>query len=199
MPRGAIASRLANGLLVSGLRAGDRVGLLAYNCVEWMEMYVGLARAGLVAVPINFRLTGPEVGYVLEHAEPAAVIAGSEFTAMLDELRAGLPQAASRYFVIGDAAPAGWTRYEEVMAQGDPRARFAPVHPEATCALVYTSRAPPTSRPKGAIRSHACSSVIAFATVSVISQFDGPMIEVDDGRRGLIKHEKPLGRRKVGE
>src|SRR6476620_5888179 len=50
------ANRLANALLGLGLRKGDRVALLGYNCVEWMEMYVGLARAGLVAVPINFRL-----------------------------------------------------------------------------------------------------------------------------------------------
>ena len=54
------ASRLANGLLGLGLAKGDRVAVLAYNCVEWMEIYVGLARAGLLAVPINFRLVGPE-------------------------------------------------------------------------------------------------------------------------------------------
>ena len=53
------ASRLANGLLALGLAKGDRVALLAFNCVEWMEIYVALARAGLVAVPINFRLTAP--------------------------------------------------------------------------------------------------------------------------------------------
>lgn len=49
------ASRLADALLNSGLKTGDRVGLLAYNCLEWMEIYVALARAGLVAVPVNFR------------------------------------------------------------------------------------------------------------------------------------------------
>lgn len=49
------ATQLANGLLALGLSKGDRVALLAYNRVEWMEMYAGLARAGLVAVPLNFR------------------------------------------------------------------------------------------------------------------------------------------------
>ena len=44
------ATRLANALLALGLSPGDRVALLAYNCVEWMEIYVALARAGLVAV-----------------------------------------------------------------------------------------------------------------------------------------------------
>ena len=66
------ATRLANGLLGLGLSKGDRVVLLAYNCLEWMEMYVALARAGLVAVPVNFRLTPPEIGYIAQHSEARA-------------------------------------------------------------------------------------------------------------------------------
>ena len=61
--------RLANGLLGLGLAKGDRVALLAYNCVEWLELYVALARAGLVTVPINFRLTPPEIAYIVQHSE----------------------------------------------------------------------------------------------------------------------------------
>ena len=68
------ATRLANGLLSLGLAKGDRVALLAYNCVEWMEMYAALARAGLVAVPINFRLTAPEIAYIAGHSEARAFI-----------------------------------------------------------------------------------------------------------------------------
>lgn len=59
------ASQLANGLMALGLTKGDRVALLAYNRVEWMEMYAGLARAGLVAVPLNFRLMTAEIEYIL--------------------------------------------------------------------------------------------------------------------------------------
>ena len=50
------ACRLANALLGLGLSKGDRVAVLAFNRVEWMEIYVALAKAGLVAVPVNFRL-----------------------------------------------------------------------------------------------------------------------------------------------
>jgi fatty-acyl-CoA synthase len=52
------ACRLANGLLGLGLTKGDRVAVLAYNAVEWAEIYVAAAKAGLVAVPLNFRLVG---------------------------------------------------------------------------------------------------------------------------------------------
>jgi fatty-acyl-CoA synthase len=56
-----------------------------------MEIYVALARAGLVAVPVNFRLTGPEITYILNNAEVSAVIAGSDFCATLDSQKTELP------------------------------------------------------------------------------------------------------------
>src|SRR6267154_5129879 len=58
--------RLANALLAMGLAKGDRVIILAYNCIEWMEIYVALAKAGLVAVPVNFRLTAAEILAIAE-------------------------------------------------------------------------------------------------------------------------------------
>ena len=56
----ARACRLANALLGLGLARGDRVAVLAYNCLEWVEIYAAAAKAGLVAVPINFRLVARE-------------------------------------------------------------------------------------------------------------------------------------------
>jgi fatty-acyl-CoA synthase len=57
----ARACRLANALLGLGLSKGDRVAILAYNTVEWLEIYAAAAKAGLVAVPLNFRLVGKEI------------------------------------------------------------------------------------------------------------------------------------------
>ena len=68
------ACRLANALLGMGLPKGDRVAILAYNCLEWMEIYVAMAKAGLVAVPINFRLVGPEIQYIVDRCEARAFI-----------------------------------------------------------------------------------------------------------------------------
>ena len=61
----ARACRLANALLGLGLEKGDRVAVLAYNRVEWMEIYAAVAKAGLVVVPINFRLVGSELAYIV--------------------------------------------------------------------------------------------------------------------------------------
>ena len=156
------ATGLAAGLLACGLAKGDRVGVLAYNCLEWMEIYVALARSGLVAVPVNFRLTGPEIAYILGHADASAIIAGPEFIATVDGIAAELNLPAGRLVTLGESPAPGWMAYEDVVRSGDPAMKFPPVRQDDICALMYTSGT--TGRPKGAIRSHGGSSLIAFAT-----------------------------------
>ena len=57
------------------------MAVLAYNCVEWLEIYAATAKAGLVAVPINFRLTAAEARYIVENAEAGALIVQDELAA----------------------------------------------------------------------------------------------------------------------
>ena len=66
--------QLANAFLGLGLEKGDRIAVLAYNCLEWMEIYAAVAKAGLVLVPINFRLVGTEIHYIVENSEAKAII-----------------------------------------------------------------------------------------------------------------------------
>jgi fatty-acyl-CoA synthase len=68
------ACRLANALTGLGLTKGDRVAVLAYNRLEWAEIFVAAAKAGLIAVPINFRLTGVESQYIIENSGATALI-----------------------------------------------------------------------------------------------------------------------------
>ena len=79
--------RLANALLGLGLRKGDRVAVLAYNCVEWMEIYAATAKAGLIAVPINFRLLGEDILYILENCSARALIVQDELLASSESIR----------------------------------------------------------------------------------------------------------------
>lgn len=156
------ASGLAAGLLGMGLEKGGRVAVLAYNCVEWMEIYVGLARAGLVAVPLNFRLTAPEISYILANCEASALLVGAEFVDMVDSIRDELADLRGRCVVFGAHADADWIPYESLIGDSVSTAEFPRVEAEQMCALLYTSGT--TGRPKGAIRSHAGSALIALAT-----------------------------------
>ena len=156
------ATRLANGLLGIGLAKGDRVALLAYNCAEWMEIYAALAAAGLVAVPINFRLTPAEIAYIILHSQARAVIAQDELTDRVDPVRADLALPDYACIAFGQTVPVGWRGYEALIdgASSDPPAVH--VQPGDTSALMYTSGT--TGKPKGAIRSHEGSTLMALAT-----------------------------------
>lgn len=156
------ATRLANGLLDLGLAKGDRVALLAYNCVEWMEIYVALAHAGLVAVPINFRLTAPEIAYIVEDSEARAFIVQDELVDRVGPLRDQGLIEPRRWVHFGAATPAGWSGYEALIAAASARVPEQRVRPADPCALMYTSGT--TGRPKGAIRSHEGNTLIAMAT-----------------------------------
>ncbi len=156
------ATRLANALLGLGLGKGDRVGLLAYNCVEWMEMYVALARAGLVAVPINFRLMTAEIAYILGHAEARAVIVQDDLIDRVEPLRGELPLPARNFVHFGAAAPSGWQGYEPLIEAASPTPPAVTVRPEDAFALMYTSGT--TGKPKGAVRNHEGNALIALAT-----------------------------------
>jgi acyl-CoA synthetase (AMP-forming)/AMP-acid ligase II len=157
------ACRLANALLGLGLAKGDRVAVLAYNCVEWAEIYAGTAKAGLVAVPINFRLVGPEIAFIVENAEAAALIVQDELAGAIEDVRGALPVPAGRLVHFGaKPCPKGWLDYEALLARAadtEPAAKVATGDPWM---LMYTSGT--TGRPKGAIRSHRGGTLLSFVT-----------------------------------
>ena len=157
------ASRLANALLALGLAKGDRVALLAYNCVEWMELYVALARAGLVAVPVNFRLVASEIEYIATHCEARAFVVQDALIDRVAPIRDRLAVVTGGFVHFGaERAPDGWQSYEALIAAAPPAAPAVAVAPEDTWALMYTSGT--TGKPKGAIRNHAGSALISLVT-----------------------------------
>ena len=73
-------NRLALGLIHElGLRPGDRVAILDKNCAAYLELLFALDKAGVVAAPINWRLTPTEVNQILEDIEPRILVVGEEF------------------------------------------------------------------------------------------------------------------------
>jgi acyl-CoA synthetase (AMP-forming)/AMP-acid ligase II len=147
------ACRLANALIGLGLDKGDRVAILAYNCLQWLEIYTAVAKAGLVAVPVNFRLVGPEIRYIVENAEAAAFIVEDDLLDRVEGIRADLALPDDRYIHFGaDTTPAGYLSYEDLIARGSATEPSRQVGPDDPFALLYTSGT--TGKPKGAIRNN---------------------------------------------
>ncbi|WP_304613786.1 class I adenylate-forming enzyme family protein [Paracoccus sp. (in: a-proteobacteria)] len=159
----ARARRLANALLGLGLAKGDRVAVLAYNRVEWAEIYGATAKAGLIAVPVNFRLSSIEMRFIIEDAGARAILAEDALVSAIEEIRDALEIPASRFVHFGaETAPAGWRRYEDLMAGGRDSAPDIVVSEHEPWALMYTSGT--TGKPKGVIRSHRGMAMVGLIT-----------------------------------
>ena len=155
--------RLANALLGLGLAKGDRVAVLAYNCVEWTEIYAATAKAGLVLVPINFRLVGKEVKYIIENSESAAIIVQDDLAGVVEDVRDDLPIRSDRYIRIGATTQStGFRDYEDLLAAGSSREPDQHVLPADPWVLMYTSGT--TGNPKGAIRNHRGAALLSMIT-----------------------------------
>ena len=157
------ACRLANAMTGLGLLKGDRVAVLAYNAVEWLEIYAATALAGIVAVPVNFRLTAPEARYIIEDCGARALIVQDELIGTIETIRAELPISDRNIIVFGVAScPTGFSAYEDLLARAHDRPPSLAVDGTDPWMLMYTSGT--TGRPKGAIRNHRGGAMLSLVS-----------------------------------
>ena len=82
--------RLASGLLQAGIRQGDRLGIVAHNCDEYVILYGAAARIGAIVLPVNWRFQPDEVAYVLNDGAPAMVFVGPDYRQKLLDIKQAL-------------------------------------------------------------------------------------------------------------
>jgi len=112
------AVRLGNAMGALGLTPGDKVAAILRNSAEYMEIIHGLAKAGMVHVPVNWRFASEEMKYVIDNSGASAVVVGEEFADKLTDARADLPNVdPGRYVLIGKDAPFDVLDYEKIIAE----------------------------------------------------------------------------------
>ena len=145
----AEATRTARGLAGLGLQPGDRVGIWAANCLEWVLTLYGAARAGMVLVTVNPAYRSHELRYVLKHSHIRALFlaerdARADYRAILAESRNGGTLPLEHVVWIGTDS------WREMIAHG---ADFADgAAPGDVANIQYTSGT--TGAPKGVLLSH---------------------------------------------
>ena len=97
---GAAVEELARGLMASGVAKGDRVGIWALNCPEWVLVQYATARIGAVMVTINPAYRAHELSYVLEQAGISLLVASlahrtSDYRALVAQVRDDCPAPVS--------------------------------------------------------------------------------------------------------
>ena len=158
------ANILANRLVETGLEKQDRVAVLMENSIEMAEIFIAVAKTGIVIVPVNFRLAGPEIEYILQDSGAKAVIADDEFAPEVDGVRSSLTAIDPSLFIVKGVELPGWTPLNLLLEAGDDTEPHSDVRPSDTWIHIYTSGT--TGKPKGVIRSH--ESHIAFYLINAV-------------------------------
>lgn len=144
------ATRLANALLKLGVAPGDRVGLLMTNNNEFLEIYFATAKIGAVLVPVNTRLAGPEIDFILNDCTVKGFIFGKAFEQTVAEMR--YPGAARFRISTGPTAVADTLDYEALISEASEAQPEVEIHEDDLHIIMYTSGT--TGRPKGAMLTH---------------------------------------------
>jgi len=143
-------NRLANALRGLKIQKGSNVAILLPNCPEFLETLFACFKAGIGAVPINFRLHPKESSFIIDNSEAEAVVLGEDFRDSLYALKKEMPGV--KHFISINEPLEGMLRYEELI-HGRPSS-FADevVERDHLAWLFYTSGT--TGRPKGAMLTH---------------------------------------------
>jgi acyl-CoA synthetase (AMP-forming)/AMP-acid ligase II len=140
---------LATGLARLGISAGDRICVLAQNDAAYLELYGACGRQGIIAYPINWRLTAPEVERVVERARPAMLVVDASTRPLVGDWLASTT-VAHRY-QLGPGDGEGFAAFGALYRAGSPPSA-AEVQPDHPFAVISTAAVDVV--PRGAVLTH---------------------------------------------
>jgi fatty-acyl-CoA synthase len=133
-----------------GVQPGDRVATIAPNTHAHLEAYYAVPQLGAVLVPVNYRLIADDFAYILGHSGAKVVCVHPDHLEKVDSVRDRLPGVA--HFVSLEGRHAGWTPYEELIADAPPGFSRPDLAETDLLTINYTSGT--TARPKGVMITH---------------------------------------------
>jgi len=144
-------NQIANGLIALGVKPHERIAYLGKNSDLFFELLLGAMKANVVMAPVNWRLAGPEIAYIVEDCKAAVLFVGPEFVDQVRSIKSQIPSV--RHIMTTEGGAPDWT---DVPAWRDTQSKDDPgvaITPNDVAIQLYTSGT--TGRPKGAMLSHA--------------------------------------------
>jgi fatty-acyl-CoA synthase len=145
---------MAAALRDGGVRHGDRVAYLGLNHPAFFETMFAAARLGAIFVPLNFRLTSPELSFIVNDAGVHTIVADDLHRKLVDTVRDELP---CRRYLSSEGEEEGWTTLLQAKAAAPASDETSLPHEavdgDEVALIMYTSGT--TGRPKGAMLTHA--------------------------------------------
>lgn len=136
-------------LAAGGVTPGARVAYLGLNDPMFLVVLFATARIGAICVPLNFRLSGPELAFVINDAGVHTLVVGEEHIAVIESVRSEL--SCSRYLHRG-AGASGWESAQTLLASAPATPESVPACADDVAVIMYTSGT--TGHPKGAMMTH---------------------------------------------
>ena len=168
-------NRLANAFVNAGLRVGDRVAVLSKNSIEYVLIYFAASKAGVVVVPLNYRLAVPEWTYILNDAKPRMLIAAGQYRTAVDTFRSEL-ETVERFVASDAVGLVGGENLQEWLSNEPDTPPERLVTEENDVYQMYTSGT--TGHPKGAVLTHRA------VTANVVQI--GHTLQLEPAERSLV-------------
>lgn len=142
--------RLANSLIKHGLKEGDRVAVLAENCFEYLEIYLGVAKAGGVMAPLNYRLTPNDISHLIRYLEAKFLILGFNYLDMINSIKDEI--IGVKYFITVEGSGDGMIHYDQFLDESLPVDPKIQRGMDDLFCIIFTGGT--TGRPKGAMLTY---------------------------------------------
>ncbi len=140
---------LAYGLEIAGLEKGDRIGILSQNCYEFVLLYGAAARQGAIMLPLNWRLSAPEVEYILSDGQPRFLFVGPDYKTTIRGL---MPKIGfiEKFYSFGEAE--GEFEAFSALMKREGKAKEVDVQASDPFLIIHTAAV--AGKPRGATLSH---------------------------------------------
>lgn len=145
------ANRFANMLLGRGIKKGDKVGIIMYNCIEWLPIYFGILKTGAIAVPFNFRYDADEILYCAELAQIDILVFGPQFIGRIEQHAEKLSKGRLLIYV-GDNCPNFAESYRELVQDCSSKSPEIKITDDDFGAIYFSSGT--TGFPKAILHKH---------------------------------------------
>ena len=145
------SNQVAQALLAHGITPGARVGLLAKDSINSVEILLACAKIGAVFTPVNWKLAQPEIAYIFADAKTQVLFVDADLKALADEFKSDLTELKST-IVLDDS-------YQQWRAEYPKAAPEYKAQPEQVVVQMYTSGT--TGHPKGVQLPHRSFFAIA--------------------------------------
>lgn len=163
------SNKLANFLVERGLKKGGKAALISYNTPEALTAFFGIAKAGGVVVPINYKSQAPEIKYLVGHSDSVFVVYEESLSGIvlkgigdIEKLRGGI--------CLGNATAGRHASYPEIITNYPSTAPRLEIEMGDVAEIIYTSGT--TGDPKGCVLTHQNIFLVAMMAAGTFG-FDG--------------------------